>query len=606
MANNRTPITISNPDIGGFEGRFARYMAALDPGCDATVEIALRLIANATERGQVCINLTDFAGRQDLTIGEETIKSVPELNNWIDKLVSSGLVGRPGDFAPLIIDQHQKLYLARYWNYEHCLAKWLNENATKPFEDIDIDRLRQTLDRLFENSARHSDMQKAAVAAAVLNRITIISGGPGTGKTTTVLRLLAALNELGIAAPARIALAASTGKAAARILDAINTATDMDDSIVASANFPMQAFTLHRLLGSRAESIEFQYNADNQLPLDVLIVDEASMIDLALMTKLVAAMPESARLILMGDKDQLSSVEAGAVFADICAHQAYDKKFCDRLFAASGINLPPAQQQRSKLGNSIVLLKHSFRFAPNSGLGKLATAIKNNHAHQAMTIVTDDHHHDICWVDTQNGVDGSQVIDRAAKGYADYSRLLKIGAAPNEALRVFNHFRILGPHKNGLLGTNHINRLIENSLREMHGQNNQSTWYHGRPIMITRNDYHLNLFNGDLGIALLSDGEIRVFFESTDKSIRSFSPSRLPEHETAYSMTVHKSQGSEFDEIVIILPEKPSEIMTRSLLYTAVTRARHRIEIWTDADTFRATIAMTESTGSGLYDRLRQ
>ena len=510
----------------------------------------------------------------------------------------------PGDFTPLILDQYQRLYLARYWYYENILAAQLTSRASEQIGRIDISKLRQTLDRLFPISNGDNNMQKAAVAAAVLNRITVISGGPGTGKTTTIFRLLAAINILGIANPTRIALAAPTGKAATRMIDALNTATNLNCSDNLSAYVPTQAFTLHRLLDSRRESVMFGYNADNPLPFDVVVVDEASMVDLALMSKFIVATSEDTRLILLGDKNQLSSVEAGAVFADICAQRAYDKNFRNQILSASGVDLPVSQYQNTALGNSTILLEHNFRFSPNSGLGRLASLINRNQADSALALLQDGRYPDICWVDTQNLSIEIPLIKQAIRGYADYAGSLDLQTDPDCVLRLFNRFRVLSPYKNGQTGTLRLNRLIESYFRNTRPQDGLSKWYHGRPVMITRNDYNLNLFNGDIGIALNTEGKIRVFFESTDTSIRSFDPSRIPEHETAYAMTVHKCQGSEFDEIIIILPSVKSDILTRTLLYTAVTRARRRIEIWTNADLFTASVANMQQYKSGFHDRL--
>ncbi len=604
MENKTKKILTPNPGNGEFGEKFSYYIASLEPGCDKSVKTALKLVAEAAERGQVCIHLDDFAGQHTDTEDNLPGEPIPELKVWIKRLIDSSLVGQPGDFTPLILDQNQRLYLARYWNYEKILAAQLTLRANMKISGIDISKLRQALDRLFPTSNSHSDMQKAAVAAAVLNRVTVISGGPGTGKTTTIFRLLAAIDILGIADPARIALAAPTGKAAARMIDALSTALDQKCTVNVSAFFPTQAFTLHRLLDSRRESVMFGYNADNQLPFDVVVVDEASMVDLALMTKLIVATSENTRLILLGDKNQLSSVEAGAVFADICAQRAYDKKFRDQLFNASGVDLPTAQNQNTGLGNSTILLEHNFRFSPKSGLGRLAGLIKNNQADRALALLQDDRYPDICWVDTQDLSNETRLIEQVLQGFASYAQSLGSQAKPDNALRLFNRFRLLSPYKNGQTGTIRLNRLIESHFDNTGPQDPQSKWYHGRPVMITRNDYNLNLFNGDIGVALKTGGEIRVFFESTDKSIRSFNPSRVPEHETAYAMTVHKSQGSEFDEVIIILPSLQSEILTRTLLYTAVTRARRRVEIWTNAEIFSASVATMRKSKSGFRDRL--
>jgi len=591
----------SAPDT--FSAQFSRYISSLEPGCDRSVKAALELVAGAVQQGHVCINLGDFSAQILNLPGSHSTITLPALDEWQNRLNKSCLVGRPGDYAPLILDHAGRLYLARYWYYEKMLADALVRRARETFDDFDVPHLHRTLDKLFPATHDNAAL-KAAVATVVLKRLTVISGGPGTGKTTAIKLVLEALCSLNGSKSSRIVLAAPTGKAALRMLDALRTTMDLNRHAEYLSSVPDRAFTVHRLLEGRPESNYFRYNSENRLPLDVLVVDEASMLDLALMAKLVAAVPDDARLILLGDKDQLASVEAGAIFGDICAQRGYDFEFCRQIRAISGVELVPSGTPVSPLGNSITLFERSYRFDLNSGLGKLSFLIKNNQPDAALNILRNGEYYDVRWKNSLEIGAKIDLVDRLMQGYADYFGSLQKLTNPQDAFQRFNTFKVLSPYRSGETGITRLNRLIEARIRTDQALNRGTIWYHGRPVMILRNDYNLQLFNGDIGITLDFDGEIRVFFESTHSSSRSFTPSRLPEHETAFVTTVHKSQGSEFDHVVVLLPQQKSEGLSRALLYTAVTRARKSVEIWASAELLKATISSSLVRSSGFSDRL--
>jgi exodeoxyribonuclease V alpha subunit len=452
------------------------------------------------------------------------------------------------------------------------------------------------------------DWQRVAAITAVLRHLCVISGGPGTGKTSTVVRLLALLALTGGATPPVVELVAPTGKAAARLEEAVRTGRSMLPEALRAA-IPEHASTLHRLLRMRADSTRPGFDRDHPLQADVVVVDEASMVDLALMAKLVRALRPAARLVLLGDKDQLASVEAGAVLGDVCGDApGFSADFAARVSAIAGEPLPAgADADASPLRDAVVLLRHSRRFAPGSGIARLAEAMNRGDC-DATLAVLEAGADDVAWRPvTDARATRPQLAAAAVDGFATY--LERIAAsAPDEAIfDAFGAFRILCAHRAGPGGAAGINRLVEDALAARRLIRPAGPWYVGRPVMVTRNDHVLRLYNGDVGIVLVDPddpGRLTVAFPGSDGVARRISPARLPEHETVYAMTVHKSQGSEFDRVLLVLPPEPSRVVTRELLYTAVTRARSRVEMWAPEAVVRAGVAARVQRSSGLRDAL--
>jgi exodeoxyribonuclease V alpha subunit len=601
--------------LADLDVQFARLMARL-AGSDAPeLTLAACLASRATAAGHVCVDLASLAGGVVLPeAGEEAPADVPpvvapSLEAWTAALRATTVVGAPGERRPLVLDACGRLYLHRYWAYEHALAEDLRGRAAAA-EAVDEQRLRADLAALFGPAAGDEvDWQRIAAALAVLRRLCVISGGPGTGKTSIVVRILALL-----AAQAggrlRAGLAAPTGKAAARLAEAVRTAKRRLalDPVVAAA-IPEEAATIHRLLGPRPGSVSFRHDRANPLPLDVLVVDEASMVDLALMAKLVAALPPEARLVVLGDRDQLASVEAGAVLGDLCGPApGFSETVAHRLTAVTDVPVPVAAGRPSALGDSIVLLGRSWRFGAESGIGRLAAAINRGDAAGALAVLADGRFPDVAWRPIAAGGDlRPELEERVLAGFEPYLAEISAGADPAAALRAFAAFRVLCAHRVGPAGAETLNRRLEARLRARGWGSGRSPWYPGRPVLVTENDYQLRLFNGDVGIALAdpaADGALRVWFEAADGVLRRVPPVRLPAHEPAWAMTVHKSQGSEFDAVLLVLPAEPSRVMTRELLYTAVTRARRRVEVWGAAEQLRAAVERPLVRSSGLRDAL--
>jgi exodeoxyribonuclease V alpha subunit len=598
---------------GGLGAHLARLLTRLAGHEDPLLALAARLVCGATSQGHICVSLADAAGEPLATLGEAEPGLAPSLSVWCEALRRQKVVGRPGDPAPLILDEAGRLYLYRYWAYEHELALDLQTRIADDPTDVDPRRLRDGLDRLFPPAADEVDRQRLAAAVAALKLFCVISGGPGTGKTTTVVRILALLLEQA-ATPLRIALAAPTGKAAARMQEAIRASREtlpVDARIRAA--IPAEATTIHRLLGFRPGSVAFHHDRDNPLPVDAVVVDEASMVDLALMAKLVRAVPRSARLILLGDKDQLASVEAGAVLGEICGDApGFSAAFRRRLTevtrrdpadAGSATSCDGSADAGPPIRDAIVQLTRSYRFGQDSGIGRLAHLVNRGDGPSALELLTRGECKDLVWRPLESPRDLAPRLAEIAETLGAY---LAAGT-PDAALTALDGFRVLSAHRTGPYGVEALNAIIENCLQLRHGIHPRAPWYHGRPVLVTANDYNLRLFNGDLGVTLrdaAAEHRLRVFFRTPDGRPRPLPPARLPEHETAYAATVHKSQGSEAERVLLILPDEASPVMTRELIYTALTRARSRVEIWGTRSVFEAAVARRLTRSSGLRDAL--
>lgn len=579
--------------LGPLERAFVASLQRLAPEVSEPVLLAAALCCEALAAGDVCLPLQRFAGKRPWP---EIDLSLPSLAQWRIQLEASPLIGTPDSYAPLTL-VGDRLYLSRYQAYEQQLAEQLLARAADA-PVVDEERLADSLSRLFAFNQQTPDWQRLAAAQAVRRRLAVISGGPGTGKTTTVVRLLAALLEQPCGERLAIGLAAPTGKAAARMAEAIrNAKAELPVSDVVKDALPDEARTLHRLLGSRGDSPRVRHDAVNPLALDVLVVDEASMVDLALMAKLVAALPPKARLILLGDKDQLAAVEAGAVFAELCEGRGFDAQAAADLERITGQPVP-AETPRSRLGDAVVLLTYSHRFAGDSGIGELARRINAGDGKGTVALLQEGRA-DLAWNATPSP---NTLIDRLEQGYTLYLQAAR-QADPGAAFDAFNGFRALTAQREGAFGVTGINEALETRFKRRLGVPARERWYPGRAVMVRQNDYALGLFNGDIGLCLKTDHGLRVFFEG-DEGYRAFAPARLPSHDSAFAMTVHKSQGSEFAEVLLALPEVPSPLLTRALFYTGITRAKRKVEIWALPARLAEAVATRAERAAGLAERL--
>jgi len=603
--------------LSDIDMHFARFITGLGKNDDPDMYLAAALASNATGNGDVYFDLSSVAENPFLMgLEEEGTVKWPRLSGWLQKIGQSPAVGSPGDYRPLILDRKNRLYLYRYWDYEKKLSQSIIHRSREDIRDLDMVRLTDGLKRLFpQNQDNEVNRQMVAAYIAAIKRFCIISGGPGTGKTFTMAKILALLLELSGKKRLKILLAAPTGKAAARIAESIEDAKKTLNSppdIIAA--IPSEAYTIHRMLKTIPGSPYFYHTHENPLDADVVVVDEASMIDLALMSKLFWAVPFDARLILIGDKDQLASVETGFVLGDICDREnvhTFSGCFCKKFEAVTQQKMDlPVKECKDKAGlyDCMVVLKKNYRFTGSSGIGELSRAVNRGEAHKVLGLMKNNPDQ-IFWKKISQPHDllrslGKKVI----KGYSDYLNT----DDPYRALELFKRFKILCAVKIGPIGVNAVNRLAEQVLtREgLIAPDRPSTnpWYKGRPVLITRNDYSLRLFNGDMGITLPAPGsnskDLYVYFSGDSGELRRFLPYRLPEHETVYAMTVHKSQGSEFDHVLLILPDRDYPVLTRELLYTGITRARKTVSIWATEDVLKTTISRKIERTSGLKDAL--
>lgn len=605
---------------------FARHIeswaeAAATPGAadanrvclarDAAFELSL-----AIGNGHVCLRLADL--RDTLAAAADPLQPAIDLPTMRGRLLTSGVVGTPEQplAMPLLLDADDRLYLHRHFDYERRLA-WRLLRAAQGAPAPDEAVVRAQLQALF--GAGHADgridWQKIAAALALRQRLLVVSGGPGTGKTSTVVNLLACL--LTQDTSLRIALAAPTGKAAARLGEAIaQRAARLPAAL--RERMPVAAHTVHRLLGAYPGG--FAHDARNPLAIDVLVVDEASMLDLALATHLLEAVPEAARIVLLGDKDQLAAVESGAVFAELSVDPTLGAACIDALAEVCGVDAaqiaPGPALEASPLRDSVVWFTHNYRFCADSPIARAADHIRRGRAVELIETLGSDRDAAVRWLDDAGDPGaalGATALQCMADGYAPYLDAVQRDPSDVAAVsRAFERFRVLCALREGLRGVlavnEHLSRLARSRLAPQGASQGDvgTPWYIGRAVMVLRNDPLLKLFNGDIGIVLpAGNGEVMVHFSQGGGGHRCVPPLRLPLHETAFAMTVHKAQGSEFDELLLLLPQQRSRVLTRELLYTALTRARSRVVLAAGRAVLQAAIETPTRRHSGLLARLR-
>ncbi|KNH10013.1 Exodeoxyribonuclease V alpha chain [Candidatus Burkholderia brachyanthoides] len=637
------------------DAAFAGFLAREAGDASGLLILAAALASHQLGRGHACLDLAatlsdpafalslppdghqsrDDKDEHDALMLSSNVLEGVTLARWLKALANPHLVSDGEGDTPLVLAS-TRLYLRRYWRYEQDVCRAIRERIADE-EALDPASLRSALDALFPASsagkATRTDWQKIACGLAAKRAFSIVTGGPGTGKTTTVVKLLALLQSQALrrkhdARPLRIRLATPTGKAAARLNESIAGAVenlaldDFDDAAAIRAAIPKVVTTLHRLLGTVPDSRRFRHHAGNPLSLDVLVIDEASMVDLEMMNAVLAAMPRGARIVLLGDKDQLSSVETGAVLGELCRRAAaahYAPATQAWLEAASGerIDAKFVDAHGGALDQAVAMLRESHRFSAASGIGKLAEAV-NEGEPSAMAKVWKQGFDDIAFIECSErgdavlkglAVEGSampagitgDLFDTAADarhGYRHYLETMRDLQPQHHAdlvifddwaravLAAHGEFQLLCALRSGPWGVEGLNRRIARMLQEEDLIHAHAEWYMGRPVLVTRNDYELGLMNGDIGItlALPAPGgkwSLRVAFVAGDGAprIRWVLPSRLQAVETVFALTVHRSQGSEFTHTALVLPDKISPVLTRELIYTGITRARRFLTI---------------------------
>jgi exodeoxyribonuclease V alpha subunit len=599
--------------------------AAAGDGDTDAVALGLALAARAPRLGHVCVDLTTVRDTASTDSDQPTdVASLPwpEAESWRVALAASPLVG---EGRPLQL-VGSTLYLRRLWLDETHVAAELLDRAASPVGAVDVARLRAGVDRLFvEQDPQDADsehLQPLAAALAVLRRVTVIAGGPGTGKTTTVARLLALLDEQAAAsggAPPFVALSAPTGKAALRLEEAVHGEADtlgLDPGVVGRLQ-ALRGTTLHRLLGRAGGSrTRFRHDRSNPLRHDVVVVDETSMVSLSMMARLLEAVRPEARLILVGDPEQLASVEAGAVLGDIVGPASSRLRLgtaCRvELEAATGVRVAGEANGASPIGDGVVVLRHVRRH--KGAIARFARAIQAGDASAAVDVLRDpgaeaDSEANIEWLpydasDPSHADQLDRIHDRAVENGRRVIDAARAGEA-EAALDALEGFRLLCAHRRGPDGVATWTAQIERWLQaEVDGFGTGEGWYIGRPLIVTENDYSLDLFNGDIGVVVA--GTVRAMEAAFRRGgrARPVSTTRLAAVDTVYAMTVHKSQGSQFREVAFLVPDIESRILTRELLYTAVTRAQERLILVGSEERIRAAIERPVSRASGLRHAL--
>jgi exodeoxyribonuclease V alpha subunit len=561
---------VVKPEFVDIDRHFAEFIRRFGGDHDLMSRVAAHL-SRATRDGNTCLLLTIAPPLSDEAGVADSLKW-PTVLEWRSVLANSKAVGGPGDQTPLIVDDSNRLYLRRYWNYEQRLAAVLCEKAASNQPS---------------NKAK-AGTRAGAIDAALKNNLTIISGGPGTGKTTTVLHILAHLLQEEGADRLRVALAAPTGKAAARLEETVRTGLGpVKCPEEVKVRMPRRASTIHRLLGFKGNSVYFRHNQQNPLPIDLLVIDEASMVALPLLCKLFDALPGHCRVILLGDRDQLASVEPGAVLADI---------------------VDAAGSATSPLCRAVVTLDKNYRFSKSSGIHHLCVAVRKGNADEAVRILREQSYPDLI---SSEPHEPREIAAKLSKVVLTSYSAFAAEKEPAAALAQLKTFRVLAALRRGPFGVEGLNRKIEVILQEAKLIPQQVTAsYAGKPILITQNDHLLELYNGDVGV-LLPDTEAKenpkqlwAWFVGKENTLRRFAPARLPQHEAAYAMTVHKSQGSEFDRVLFILPDGDAPVLTRELIYTGLTRARSQVELWWNEAVFAKAVTRRAERNSGLRDLL--
>jgi exodeoxyribonuclease V alpha subunit len=607
--------------FGPYEAHLAAAVVRLEPGVTDEAVVALAVAARATRFGHVCVELAEVAGQvvppgEDGDSGESEALPWPPAAAWARRLSESGIVSSPGDapvrLRPLVFDG-RFVYLQRYWQYELAVADDLPGRAgpTRPEPDPVSPTLAdalsaQVLDALFEpDGPDQVDLQRLAARRALGSGVSIIAGGPGTGKTHTVARVLAAAHLIAAAdgRELKAALAAPTGKAAVwmegAVIAEVTALSDsglIDPELAARLTGP-GAVTLHRLLGWRPGT-HFRHDRGHPLPHDLVIVDETSMVSLPLMAKLLDAVRPDAQLVLVGDPFQLASIEAGTVMADLVGPGAD---------AGPGEDTDPAGGAEpatgSPLAGRVTLLRRMHRFAEGSGIAVLAEAIRAGEADAALDLLAGGRP-DAHWVRD----DDAEGLDRVGQWVAAAGVEMASAAMGGDAagaLDAAQRIKVLAATRRGPLGVYDWSDRIAAAVADaLPGINRSRAWYVGRPVMVTANDPVNGVFNGDVGVVVATaSGEPMVAFTGVD-GLRCLAPSRLGDVETWWAMTIHKSQGSEFPHAVVSLPRSGSPVLTRELLYTAVTRAKEQVTLVGSEASIRAAIGRPVARASGLRARL--
>ncbi|MFO7293719.1 MAG: exodeoxyribonuclease V subunit alpha [Actinomycetes bacterium] len=546
---------------------------------DEAVTLAAALAVRGTRFGHVCVRVSTL--RESVVVDGREAELVealpwPEPDEWLERLRSSSLVGDGSGEHPLVLSD-DRLYLERYWRYEQQVAGLIRDRLGRGEAPL-APATEETLRRLLAEDGETTQFRAARVALA--SKLAVIAGGPGTGKTYAVGAMLVALAAAGAETFPLVGLCAPTGKAAARLGQAITElARDVGDPAISAILEQVTPQTIHRLLGWAWGRSRFRHDGSNRLPHDIVIVDEMSMVSLPLAARLLAALRDDATLVIVGDPFQLESIEAGTVLADIVGPAA-DRPAADTAIAGK-----------------VTVLDRVYRFEEDSSIADFADAVRRGDPDDAVERLADGGDR-LRWVRSPEDPEFAAMWREVT---SQRSRLVDLANAGDVdgAIQALTEVAVVCATKRGPNGVSQWSRSIELALDERYpGLRWDTEWYPGRPVMITRNDYNLDLYNGDIGVAVATVDGLRAVFERGE--VRTFPLSHLPEHQTVHAMTIHKSQGSQFDQVVVVLPDEESRLLTRELLYTAVTRARRRVWVVSPENVVRRAVSRSVQRASGL------
>jgi exodeoxyribonuclease V alpha subunit len=602
---NRAGI-LSSADV-----HVAQRLGAIGGESDDAVLLATALVVRSTRHGSVVL---DLSTAQETTSPDDDAIETSELltalawpQSWVERCTASPLIGGPLRMVG------SRIWLTRYWDQEEQVARELLERSAVPPADLNLGLLSTGLQRLFP-LLEDADQRQAAAVCAV-SRVSVLAGGPGTGKTTTVARLLALLREQH---PTwRIALTAPTGKAAARLEEAVRSSTALLSAEDQARLGDLNATTLHRLLGWRPDArSRFRHHRGNRLPVEIVVVDESSMVSLTLMARLLEALRPATRLVMVGDPDQLASVEAGAVLGDLVDRATLGRRTPGqaatlRELLPGAVIVEQPQSPDTRFRDGVSALSTNRRFSSGSEIAALAGAIQNGDGDGALAVLRSGSTGvEFVEVDDESPVTGDRLTgvraDVQACGAALHSAAA--GGDASAALDALERHRLLCAHRRGPRGVQHWSALAAGWIAEQHLVVPRADGrYAGEPLLVTTNDYEVGLYNGDTGVVVDSGdavGLVAVFGRGGDPIPVALG--RLGAVRSLYAMTVHRSQGSQFDRVTVLLPAAGSPLGTRETLYTAVTRAREHVRVIGSPDAFVAAVRRPAARATGLRERLRE
>jgi exodeoxyribonuclease V alpha subunit len=571
--------------------QLAKEICQLFDANNSLLQQTIMALSFALQQGHSCLSLASCLSESPYkNMADFGFENFPAVTEWQRQLAQFPI--QPAHPAPIVLYK-ERLYLRRYFQFEQELATFISHHEARSatLTPETSKRAKKLLHEFFETPKGTTNWQQVAAANAVLASFSIIIGGPGTGKTYTVTRVLALLAMLS-ETTLKIKLAAPTGKAAQRLAESIRQAkASMNLDMITAEAIPDEASTLHRLLGVIPNSIHFRHHRDNPIDADIVLIDEVSMVDLPLMTRFVRALKPETRVILLGDADQLPSVAAGSVLADITLgdRQSFSPERT-REFKALGINISQSNNPTNAL-DRVTSLVHSRRFSATSGIGALAKAVLNGDTRASTEVFSQ--FEDLNWVGEH------QFETKLNEWFHRFIRPITQQQSIADAYNRLKQFRLLCATREGEYGVNELNERITRRINT-----ERTPFFQGQPIMVTQNHYGLKLYNGDIGLVWPNeDGHLMVWFEA-ESGFRAVTPGRLPAFETVYDMTIHKTQGSEFDNVVVVLPNEHSSLLSRELIYTGLTRAKTTVTVVGEPDVWQQGIRQRVERWAGLSEQI--